>query len=104
MVKSQLTKQLAKDFPSLTQSDAERIVNTLLAQIRNHLVAGGRAELRGFGVFKLRTLSRKIHYNPRTGEPVLKGERRLTTFLPSRVVLERMNPELPERRMRKLRG
>jgi integration host factor subunit beta len=104
MVKSQLIRQLARDFPSLTRVDAQRVVNVLLAQIRNRLAAGGRAELRGFGVFRMRTMRRENHHNPRTGEPVIKGDRRLTAFLPSRVVLERMNPELPQRRMRKRPG
>ena len=51
VVKSNLLKQLSKNFPNFLKKDLEKLIKIILKEIRQTLKKGERVELRGFGVF-----------------------------------------------------
>lgn len=77
MVRSELIAKIAEENPSLTEADAEKVVRCMFEAIVEHLAAGGRVELRGFGTFTIR------HRNPREGRDPRDGR---TVHVEARVV------------------
>ena len=51
MIKSELIDRISAQNPHLYRQDAEKIVNTIFAEITAAMARGDRIELRGFGVF-----------------------------------------------------
>ena len=51
IVKSNLLKQLSKNYPNFLKKDLEKFTNIILNEIKRSLKRGERVELRGFGVF-----------------------------------------------------
>ncbi len=91
MIKSELIEEIAKKNPNLYQRDVELIVNTVLDVITGALVKGQRVELRGFGTFSVADRPARTGRNPRTGEPVRVGPKRLPRFKPGKELKERIN-------------
>ncbi len=56
------------------------VLEGVLEEIRETLAAGGRVELRGFGVFQLATRKARPARNPRSGEEVWLPERQVAVF------------------------
>jgi len=92
MVKSRLILRIAEQNPHLYEQDAEAIVNTILGQISDALVAGGRVELRGLGTFSLRTRGARQGRNPKTGAAVPIEEKKTVSFKPGKGMQARLNP------------
>jgi len=92
MIKSELILRIAEQNPRLYEKDAEAIVNTILGQISDALVAGDRMELRGLGAFSVRTLGAREGRNPRTGAPVPVAEKKKVAFKPGKGMQARLNP------------
>ncbi len=70
MVRSELVQKLALENPTLTTREIDMIVTIFFDQISQTLADGGRAELRGFGIFSTRTRKSRAGRNPRTGSTV----------------------------------
>ena len=68
VVKSNLLKQLSKNFPNFLKKDLEKFTNIILKEIRQTLKKGERVELRGFGIFYTNIQKSRISRNPKTGE------------------------------------
>lgn len=92
MIKSELILRIAEQNPHLYERDVEKVVNTILGQISAALVAGDRVELRGLGVFSVRTLAPREGRNPRTGAPVPIAEKKKVAFKPGKSMQARLNP------------
>jgi integration host factor subunit beta len=67
MIKSELIETIAAENPHLYQRDVEKIVNAILDTITAGLARGDRVELRGFGVFAVKTRNARTGRNPRDG-------------------------------------
>ena len=91
MIKSELVAKLAAENPHLYQRDVEKIVNAILDTITAALARGDRVELRGFGVFGVRTLDACTKRNPRNGAAVAVSERVYPTFKTGRDMHRRLN-------------
>ena len=70
MTKSELTTRVASLFPQLTHTDTQISINVILDFISDHLSAGGRVEIRGFGSFRICMRQPRVSRNPKTGEIV----------------------------------
>ena len=68
IVKSELLKQLSKNYPNFLKKDLEKFADIILKEIKQTLKRGERVELRGFGVFSTNIQKASIRRNPRTGE------------------------------------
>ncbi|PIR33404.1 MAG: integration host factor subunit beta [Alphaproteobacteria bacterium CG11_big_fil_rev_8_21_14_0_20_44_7] len=91
MTKSELIKNLSVKFPSLREKEIEDIVNLILKEISDTLVAGDRVELRGFGAFSIRKREARVARNPRTGEKVKVAARKSIYYRPGKELKETLN-------------
>ena len=91
MLKSELIEQLATEYPHLTHRDVERAVNLIFESMIATLEMGGRVELRGFGAFTVRSRRAGKARNPRTGELVDVGDRKMPHFKVGRSLHNRLN-------------
>ena len=83
MTRSELISRLASEF-DLTHHESTCIIDQLFEIITRNLLAGDRVEIRDFGIFTMKTAKSRISRNPRTGKPVVIGERRSVAFRASR--------------------
>lgn len=79
MNKFDLIEALAKKEP-LKDKEALEIVNMVFKGFANALRKGDRIEIRGFGSFSVREYGAYTGKNPRTGEKVQVGEKKLPYF------------------------
>lgn len=80
MTKSELIEIITAKNPHLTLKDVDRVVDVIFENIINALARGDRVEFRGFGTFSVRNRSARIAKNPRTGEQVKVGDRKIPHF------------------------
>jgi len=92
MIKSELILHIAEQNPHLHDRDAEAVVNTILSRIADALAAGDRVELRGLGIFSLRTRGARQGRNPKTGAAVPVEEKKTVAFKPGKGMQARLNP------------
>ncbi len=85
MTKAELVDQVAARV-DLTKRDTEIIVDTIFDSIAQALAAqsDGKAELRGFGSFRVRQRIARRGRNPQTGTPVDVPAKRVPYFKPGK--------------------
>ena len=93
IVKSNLQKQLQKNFPNFLKKDLEKFINIILNEIKNTLKRGERVELRGFGIFSTNVQKARISRNPKTGEKVNTPEKKVINFKMSKDLFKNLNNE-----------
>jgi integration host factor subunit beta len=91
MIRSELVQLLADDNPGLSQREVEKIIAVFFDTISNHLAAGKRVELRGFGAFSTRARDARVGRNPRTGDPVDVDAKSVPYFKPGKEMRGRLN-------------
>ena len=91
MNKSDLIQSIAGRLPNLAAKDVEVIVNTIFDSMTDSLVDGDRIEIRGFGSFEVRTRKPRLGRNPKTGENVQVGNRRVPFFKVGKELKEKVN-------------
>ncbi len=70
MVRSELAERLHGRFPKLTRGDIDAAIAVIIGGVAETLTAGGRVEIRGFGVFSLNHRPPRIARNPASGATV----------------------------------
>ena len=93
VVKSNLLKQLSKNFPNFLKKDLEKFTNIILKEIRQTLKKGERVEFRGFGIFYTNIQKARISRNPKTGEKVNTPEKKTIHFKMSKDLFKILNNE-----------
>ena len=93
IVKSNLLKQLSKNYPNFLKRDLEKFTNIILDEIKRALRRNDRVELRGFGVFSTSVQKARISRNPRTGEKVNKQKKKTIHFKMSKDLFNKINNE-----------
>lgn len=91
MNKSDLVEAVAAKLPNLAARDVEMIVNIIFDGMTGALKAGERIEIRGFGSFEVRTRKARKGRNPKTGESVELGIRRVPFFKVGKELKEQVN-------------
>ena|SRR3712207_2394446 len=79
-----------------SRTEAARLVEQVLAEIRDTLVRGEPVKLSGFGNFVVRSKAERVGRNPKTGVEVPIEEHRALTFKPSDSLKASINAEAPE--------
>jgi len=79
MNKSDLIQKLA-DKEGIKEKEASEIVNIFFDGFTNTLKKGERVEIRGFGCFSVREYDPYLGKNPKTGERVKVGPKKLPYF------------------------
>ena len=93
VVKSNILKQLSKNYPNFLKKDLERFVNIIFDEIKSTLKRGERVEIRGFGVFSTNTQKARLSRNPKTGEKVNTPEKKTIHFKMSKDLFRKLNNE-----------
>ena len=93
IVKSNLLKQLAKNYPNFLRKDLEKFVNIIFNEIKRSLKRGERVELRGFGVFSSKIQKARISRNPKTNEKINTPEKKTINFKMSKDLFKILNNE-----------
>ena len=93
LVKSNLLKQLSKNFPNFLKKDLEKFTNIILKEIRQTLKKGERVELRGFGIFYTNIQKARISRNPKTGEKINTPEKKTIHFKMAKDLFKKINNE-----------
>ena len=91
MIKSELIDRISVRNPHLYRQTAEKIVNTIFAEISAAMVRGDRVELRGFGSFFVKLREGRTGRNPRTGVLVSVGRKAVPFFRTGRNMKSRLN-------------
>jgi len=90
MKKSDLIAQLSEK-EQLSGKEAFNIINWVFAGFTDALREGGRVEIRGFGSFTVRDYSPYLGKNPKTGQRVQVGSKKLPYFKVGKELKERVN-------------
>ena len=77
----------------LSRAESARLVEQVLGEIGDSLVAGKAVNLSGFGTFMVRSKGERVGRNPKTGVEVPIKERRVTVFKPSNVLKAHISGE-----------
>ena len=93
IVKSNLQKQLQKNFPNFLKKDLEKFIEIILNEIKSTLKRGERVELRGFGIFSTNIQKARISRNPKTGEKVNTPRKKVINFKMSKDLFKKLNNE-----------
>ena len=91
VVKSELLKQLSRNYPNFLKKDLEKFTNIILFEIKRALRKGERVELRGFGVFSTKVQKARLSRNPRSGEKVHTPEKKTIHFKISKDLFKKLN-------------
>jgi integration host factor subunit beta len=92
LVKSEIVKQLRKNYPALNLSQIETIVNIMFDTIANSLAKHKPVELRDFGRFSVKTIKAKYNArNPKTGEIIYVPEKKKVSFKMSKHLKQEIN-------------
>ncbi len=86
MTNFNLIKRLSRQFPCLTLSESKEIIDLFLEAMKEGLKIGDIVEVRDFGVLRIRSRTSKKARNPRTGEKVVVGGKKVPYFKQSRVL------------------
>ena len=93
IVKSNLLKQLSKNYPNFLKKDLDKFINIILKEFKNTLKRNERIELRGFGVFSTNIQKARISRNPKTGEKVNTPEKKTINFKMAKDLFKKLNDE-----------
>ncbi|MDO8644211.1 MAG: integration host factor subunit beta [bacterium] len=91
MNKSDLVNIVDQKLGHLTHRDADLIVDTIFGQMKDALTGGDRIEIRGFGTFEVRVREARQGRNPKSGQTVSIGTRRVPFFKAGKELKERVN-------------
>ncbi len=87
MTKRELILQVAERL-GYTQNEVSVVVTAMLESVIESLAEGQRLEIRNFGVFEVRTRDPRVGRNPKTGEEVVIGSKRVVSFRPGKALKE----------------
>ncbi len=78
----------------LSRKESAALVQAVLTELSDRLVAGESVKLSSFGSFVVRAKGERIGRNPKTGVEVPITERRVMVFKPSNVLKARINGQV----------
>ncbi len=91
VVKSNLVKELADNYPNFLKKDLIKLVDIILNEMQNSLKRGERIELREIFTIEPRLQKESIRRNPKTGEKVFVKEKKSVLFKMSKEWANKIN-------------
>lgn len=91
MNKSDLLEIISARLSNLSKKEIDLIVDTIFNKMTDALARDERIEIRGFGSFEVRTRPARVGRNPKTGEKVFVGTRRVPFFKVGKELKEKIN-------------
>tara|TARA_B100001778_G_scaffold299512_1_gene274321 strand:+ start:484 stop:780 length:297 start_codon:yes stop_codon:yes gene_type:complete len=77
----------------LSRNESADLIEAVLQEISDALVAGESVKISGFGSFSIREKAERIGRNPKTGEEIPITPRKVLSFKASHVLKEGMNDD-----------
>ena len=90
-VKSDLIKELTKNYPNFLKKDLTKLLNIIINEIQESLKRGERVELRDVFTFEPRIQKARISRNPRTNEKINTPEKKTILFKMSKEWYRKIN-------------
>lgn len=90
MNKSDFIAKLAEDT-AMKKSDAEKFLDSFVANVKEILISGDKLQLVGFGTFETKERSEKEGVNPATGEKITIAACKVPAFKPGKTFKEEIN-------------
>ncbi len=91
LTRAALCEAVHDSCPTLSRTEARKVLDAALDEISEALVRGESVKLRSFGSFNVRSKRERIGRNPRTGEEAPICPRTVLTFKASPVLVAQMN-------------
>ena len=91
VVKSDLIKELARNYPNFIKKDLIKIFDIALFEMKDSLKRGERVELRDLFTIDPRIQKARISRNPKTNENVNTPEKKTIVFKMSKEWIKRIN-------------
>ena len=91
VVKSDLIKQLAKNYPNFLKKDLIKLIDITLFEIKDSLKRGERVELRDLFTLEPRIQKARISRNPKTNENINTPEKKTIVFKMSKEWTNKVN-------------
>ena len=91
VVKSDLIKELAKNYPNFYKKDLNRLLDIALFEMKDVLKRGERVELRDLFTIEPRIQKARISRNPKTNEHVNTPEKKTILFKMSKEWKNKVN-------------
>lgn len=89
LTKAELSEALAQ-HTHIQKGEAKELVDYVFEEIRRALQNGEEVKISGFGNFELKDKKKRPGRNPKTGEEVEIGARRVVTFKPGQKLKDRV--------------
>ena len=93
VVKSNLLKKLANNYPNFLRKDLSKLLDITLSEIENSLRKGERVELRDIFTLETRVQKARISRNPKTNEKIQTKQKKSIRFKMSKNWFKRLNHE-----------
>lgn len=90
LTRADLTEAVYEEV-GLSRNESADLVEAVLGEISDCLVAGDNVKISSFGSFLVRQKNGRMGRNPKTGEEVPIEPRRVLVFRPSQVMKDRIN-------------
>lgn len=90
VTRAQLAEAVYQEV-GLSRNESADLVDVILEEISQALVKGDMVKLSSFGSFQVRSKSKRIGRNPKTGEEVPISPRRVLVFRASHVLKDKVN-------------
>ncbi|WP_020398837.1 integration host factor subunit alpha [Kordiimonas gwangyangensis] len=90
LTRADLTEAVYEEV-GLSRNESADLVEAVLGEISDCLVAGDNVKISSFGSFLVRQKNGRMGRNPKTGEEVPIDPRRVLVFRPSQVMKDRIN-------------
>ena len=91
VVKSDLIKELAKNYPNFLKKDLIKLFDITLYEMKDALKRGERVELRDLFTIEARIQKARISRNPKTNENVNTPEKKTILFKMSKEWKNKLN-------------
>ncbi len=91
VVKSDLIKQLARNYPNFLKKDLLKLLDITIHEIQDALKRGERVELREVFTLEPRVQKARVSRNPRTNEKINTPEKKSILFKMSKEWAKRIN-------------
>ena len=89
--KSDIVNQLKKSYPNFLKRDLERLIFSVLNEIKRALRRGDGVELRNFGTYRVKTQKASIRRNPKTSEKIAVPEKKVISWRMSKEMFKKIN-------------
>ena len=91
VVKSDLIKQLSKNYPNFLKKDLLKLLDITIHEIQDALKRGERVELREVFTLEPRVQKARVSRNPRTNERINTPEKKSILFKMSKEWAKKIN-------------